>query len=148
MPEALLIDRFAETEDSRCARNTLYPVEKTLLLAVCGAISEADDFAALEEFGNRSSGLRQFLLYECRIPSHDIPGRVFDPIKPCDFERCFRVWTRRGQEKTDGEVITIDGKTACGSGDNASGTEQLHLVEGWATGQDIMPGQRRREIGR
>ena len=51
------------------------------------------------------------------------------------------------QEKTDGEVVAIDGKTACGSGDRASGTEQLHLVEAWATEQELMLGQRRSEDG-
>ena len=49
MSEAPLIDSFAEIEDSRCARNTLYPIEEILLLAICGAISGADDFVALEE---------------------------------------------------------------------------------------------------
>ena len=49
MTEAPLIDSFTEIEDSRCARNTLYPIEEVLLLAVCGAISGADDFVALEE---------------------------------------------------------------------------------------------------
>ena len=38
MSEAILIDSFAE-------------IEEIVLLAVCGAISGADDFVALEEFG-------------------------------------------------------------------------------------------------
>jgi hypothetical protein len=49
MIESPLIDSFAEIEDSRCARNTLYPIEEIMLLAICGAISGADDFIALEE---------------------------------------------------------------------------------------------------
>ena len=49
MSEAPLIDSFAEIEDTRCARNTLYPIDEILLLAICGAISGADDFVALEE---------------------------------------------------------------------------------------------------
>jgi len=43
MSEAPLIDSFAEIEDSRCSRNTLYPIEEILLLVICGAISGADD---------------------------------------------------------------------------------------------------------
>ena len=49
MIESPLIDSFAEIEDSRWARNTLYPIEEIMLLAICGAISGADDFVALEE---------------------------------------------------------------------------------------------------
>jgi len=43
--------------------------------------------------------------------------------------------------------VALDGKTARGSGDRASGTEQLHLVEAWACGQELMLRQRRSEGG-
>ena len=148
MSEAPLIDSFAEIEDSRCARNTLYPIEEILLLSICGAISGADDFVALEEFGeSKLDWLRGFLPFKRGVPSHDTLGRVFGQIESSAFERCFRSWTRRVQEKTDEEVVAIDGKTACGSGDRASGTDQLHLVEAWATEQELMLGQRRSEDG-
>ena len=69
MSEAPLIDSFAEIEDSRCARNTLYPIEEILLLAICGAISGADDFVALEEFGeSKLDWLRGLLPFERGIP--------------------------------------------------------------------------------
>ena len=148
MSEAPLVDSFAEIEDSRCSRNTLYPIEEIVLLAICGAISGADDFVALEEFGESKLGwLRGLLPYERGIPSHDTLGRAFGQIEPSAFERCFRAWTRRVQEKTDGEVVALDGKTARGSGDRASGTEQLHLVAAWACEQELMLGQRRSEGG-
>jgi predicted transposase YbfD/YdcC len=148
MPEATLIDSFAEIEDTRSARNTLYPIEEIILLSICGAISGADDFVALEAFGqSKIDWLRGFLPYERGIPSHDTLGRVFAQINPSDFERCFRAWTRRVQEKTRGEVVAIDGKTVCGSGDRASGSPPLHLVQAWATEQQVMLGQRRSEDG-
>ena len=148
MSKAPLVDSFAEIEDSRCSRNTLYPIEEIVLLAICGAISGADDFVALEEFGeSKLEWLRGLLPYERGIPSHDTLGRVFGQTDPSAFERCFRAWTRRVQEETNGEVVALDGKTARGSGDRASGTEQLHLVEAWTTGQEIMLGQRRSEGG-
>jgi predicted transposase YbfD/YdcC len=153
MSEATLIDSFAEIgfaeiEDGRSARNTLYPIEEIILLAICGAISGADDFVALEAFGqSKIDWLRGFLPYERGIPSHDTLGRVFALINPSDFERCFRAWTRRVQEKTHGEVVAIDGKTVCGSADHASGSPPLHLVQAWATEQQVMLGQRRSEDG-
>jgi len=148
MSESTLIDSFAEIEDGRSARNTLYPIEEIILLAICGAISGADDFVALEAFGqSKIDWLRGFLPYERGIPSHDTLGRVFAQINPSDFERCFRAWTRRVQEKTHGEVVAIDGKTVCGSGDRASGSTPLHLVQAWATEQQVMLGQRRSEDG-
>lgn len=148
MSESMLIDSFAELEDKRSDRNTLYPIEEIMLLAICGAISGADDFVALEAFGqSKLDWLRGFLPYKRGIPSHDTLGRVFAQITPSDFERCFRAWTRRVQEKTHGEVVAIDGKTVCGSGDRASGSTPLHLVQAWATEQQFMLGQRRSEDG-
>jgi hypothetical protein len=68
MPEASLVDSFAEIEDPRHPRNTLYPIEE-MLLAICGAISRADDFVAIAEVGASKLGwLRGLLLFNtaCR----------------------------------------------------------------------------------
>ena len=148
MSEAPLIDSFAEIEDSRCSRNTLYPIEEILLLVICGAISGADDFVAIAEFGESKLGwLRGLLPFENGIPSHDTLTRVFGQIEPSEFKWCFRAWTRQVEEKTDGEVVAVDGKTLRGSRDRASGTGPLHLVEAWAAGQELMLGQCRSEGG-
>jgi hypothetical protein len=80
MSEAPLIDSFAEIEDSRCSRNTLYPIEEILLLVICGAISGADDFVAIAEFGESKLGwLRGLLPFENGIPSH---SRVNPGLRP------------------------------------------------------------------
>jgi predicted transposase YbfD/YdcC len=148
MPEAPLIDSFAEIEDPRHPRNTLYPIEEILLLAICGAISGADDFVSIAEFGEaKLDWLRGLLPFKHGIPSHDTLTRVFGQIEPSEFERCFRAWTRRVEEKTDGQVVAVDGKTLRGSRDRASGEGPLHLVEAWATGQELLLGQRRSEGG-
>ena len=73
--------------------------------------------------------------------------RVFGQIEPSEFKWCFRAWTRQVEEKTDGEVVAVDGKTLRGSRDRASGTGLLHLVEAWAAGQELMLGQCRSEGG-
>ncbi|WP_442978398.1 hypothetical protein [Salinibacter sp.] len=54
---------------------------------------------------------------------------MFGQIEPSEFERCFRAWTRRVEEKTDGQVARVDGKTLRGSRDRAPGEGPLHLVE-------------------
>jgi hypothetical protein len=56
-------------------------------------------------------------------------SRVFRRIDPEQFGECFRTWTREAYEQTDGEVIAVDGKTLCGSGDAATGQDPRHLVE-------------------
>jgi hypothetical protein len=148
MPEAPLIDGFAELEDPRHPRNTLFPIKEILLLAICGAISGADDFVSLAEFGQSKLGWLQGLLpFEHGVPSHDTLTRVFGQIEPSEFERCFRVWTCRVEERTEGQVVAVDGKTLRGSGYRASGQDPLHLVEAWTASQEFMLGQRRSEAG-
>lgn len=148
MSEVPLIDHFAQIEDPRRSRNTLYPIEELLLLAICAVLSGADTFVAIEAFGHAKLGwLRGLLPFERGIPSHDTIGRVFGLIRPSEFERCFRAWTRQVQKRTDGEIVALDGKTARGSGDRAAGADPLHVVEAWATGQELMLGQRRSEDG-
>ena len=103
---------------------------------------------SIAEFGEAKLGwLRGLLPFEHGVPSHDTLTRVFGQIEPSEFERCFRAWTRRVEEKTDGEVVAVDGKTLRGSRDRASGEGPLHLVEAWATGQELMLGQKRSEDG-
>ena len=80
-------------------------------------------------------------------------SRVFGRIDPEQFEKCFRTWIRSARKQTDGEVVAVDGKTLCGSGDRATGKDPLHLkdplylVEAWATEQGLTLGQRRSEGG-
>lgn len=118
------------------------------MLVICGAISGADDFVSIAEFGRaKLNWLRGLLPFERGIPSHDTLTRVFARLDPKAFERCFRAWTRRVQEKTEGEVVAIDGKTLRGSSDRAFESDALHLVEAWASSQELMLGQRRSEGG-
>lgn len=56
-------------------------------------------------------------------------------------------WTRRAAEQTEGEVVALDGKTLQGSYDCASGQAPLHLVEAWASEQELVLDQKRSEGG-
>ncbi|GHU62561.1 hypothetical protein FACS1894123_03720 [Bacteroidia bacterium] len=49
------------------------------------------------------------------IPSHDTFNRFFSALDPAAFEQAFLSWIKDISELTDGDVISIDGKTLCGS---------------------------------
>ena len=64
-----------------------------LVIAVCAMICGADNFVAMETYGNsKYEWLKQFLELENGIPSHDTFSRVFARIDPSEFEQCFRDW--------------------------------------------------------
>lgn len=144
--DAPLANSFEKLDDPRDGET--FPLGEIVVLVVCATISGADTFVAVKEFGeSRLDWLRGLLPFEDGIPSHDTLSRVFRRIDPEQFEECFRTWTREAYEQTDGEVIAIDGKTLCGSGDAATGQKPRHLVEAWACRQGLTLGQRRSEGG-
>jgi predicted transposase YbfD/YdcC len=143
---APLANSFEKLDDPRDGET--YPLGEIVVLVVCATISGADTFVAVKEFGeSRLDWLRGLLPFADGIPSHDTLSRVFRRIDPEQFEECFRTWTRKAYEQTDGEVIAIDGKTLCGSADPATGKKPRHLVEAWACRQGLTLGQRRSEGG-
>jgi predicted transposase YbfD/YdcC len=50
-------------------------------------------------------------------------------------------WTEGVREKTMGEVIAVDGKTARGSRDRAKNRNPLHRVSAWAEANRLVLGQ-------
>ena len=141
-----LLESFEPLEDPR--HGEIYPLEEIVVLVICATISGADTFVAVEEFGEaRLEWLRDLLPFEDGVPSHDVLSGVFGRIDPVQFEDCFRRWVQGIRGEADGEVVAIDGKTLCGSGDRATGKEPRHLVEAWATEQRLVLGQRRSENG-
>ncbi len=67
------------------------------------------------------------------IPSHDTFGRVFAALEPVDFERCFLEWVAAVNVLTDGQVISVDGKTLRRSHAKRKGKAALHMVSVWAS---------------
>jgi len=57
------------------------------------------------------SWLKQFLELKSGIPSHDTFNRVYSAIDPKQFETCFLNWIKSVSDITEGEVVSIDGKT-------------------------------------
>ena len=68
--------------------------------------------------------LKQFLALPEDIPSGHTFGRVFEPINPKVFERCFRGWVESIVEAPGAQVIPIDGKTLKGSYDREQANQR------------------------
>ncbi len=67
---SFLVDGSEKLKDPR--HGEIYPLEEIVVLVVCAAISGADTFVAIEQFGkSRLEWLRGLLPFEDGIPSHD-----------------------------------------------------------------------------
>lgn len=93
-------------------------------------------------FGHeKSEWLRRFIPLKNGTPSHDCIVYVFARLSPEIFRDCFISWTEGVREKTEGEVIAIDGKTSRGSRDRKQGKSPLHLFSAWACANRLVLGQ-------
>ncbi len=66
---------------------------------------------------------------------------MFARIDPQEFQHSFLNWVRALVPLSGGQVVAIDGKPLCGSGESRRGRSPLHLVSAWATANGIVLGQ-------
>jgi hypothetical protein len=132
---------FARLEDPRQAAKTLYPLDETLLVSLCGVICGADSWVEVSTFGKmKLEFLRRFLPFKDGVPSHDTFGDVFAALDPEAFQACFVAWTASLARHIAG-VVAIDGKTLRRSFDRVNGQAAIHMVSAWSSSQHLVLGQ-------
>lgn len=109
-PKITLIDHFEKLTDPRVDRTKAHKLIDILTIAICAMICGADNWVAIETYGNsKYEWLKQFLELPNGIPSHDTFARVFARLDPNEFEQCFRSWVKTIAELLPGDVVSIDG---------------------------------------
>lgn len=115
-----------------------YPLEEILFLVISAVLSGVDDWTSISLFGEyKLEWLQRFFPYKHGVPSHDVLGKLFSRLDPVKFSECFTAWINTISTLTEGEVIAIDGKSICGSGDSDSPKSALHIVSAYATGNKL-----------
>jgi predicted transposase YbfD/YdcC len=142
LPPTSISEHFASLTDPRVERCKVHPLVEIVTIALCGIICGADDWVAIEAFGQeKEAWLRTFLALPGGIPSHDTFGRVFARLDPDEFRNCFLAWVRAVVGEVGDQVVAVDGKTLRGSHDRSAGKQALHLVSAWATASGLVLGQ-------
>ena len=140
--KASFVDHFSALEDPRIERKKLHALMDILVLVVCAVISGAEGWEAIEEFGrSKQAWLRRFVPLKNGIPSHDCIAYVMARLSAEGFQECFRRWVEGLREKTQGEIIAVDGKTARGSRDRKKAKHPLHMVSAWGNANRLVLGQ-------
>lgn len=141
-PGSALIDHFATLTDPRIDHTKRHQLLDLITIALCAIISGADEWVAMEEYGNAKRGwLDTFLTLPNGIPSHDTFGRLFAALDPDQFERCFLAWVQSIAVLTGGAVVAVDGKTVRRSHDRGMGKAAVHMVSAWASADHLVLGQ-------
>lgn len=137
-------EHFGGLPDPRVERTKLHPLLNILSIALCGVLSGADDWVAIEAYGEtKQAFLSTFLDLTNGIPSHDTFQRVFALLDPEQFQHCFLKWIQHIETLTRGEVIAIDGKRLCGSRPSGCSQGAINMVSAWATENRLVLGQRK-----
>lgn len=137
-----LVDYFADLPDPRLERRKLHSLTDILCITICAVICGAQHWTQVEEFGlSKESWFRTFLKLENGIPCHDTFGYVFAALNPQEFEKRFIRWVEALSEKTQGDIISFDGKVLKKSFDKASGKAAIHMVSAFSSANQVILGQ-------
>jgi len=137
-----IVTHFKNLKDPRINRGKKHLLLDIIVLTICAVIADADGWEDIESYGHaKLEFLKGFLALPNGIPSHDTIERVFQRLKPAEFERCFRSWTQALAEELGLKHVAIDGKTLRRSFDNAAGKSALHLVSAWSVENHLTLGQ-------
>ncbi len=136
-------EHFAEVKDPRQPGKIEHPLINIIFVTICGVLCGADNWVAIEAFGNAQvAWLSQYLNMEKGIPSHDTLGKTFAVIKADQFNKGFLNWMQAVCEVVAG-VVAIDGKQLRRSHDKHLGKEAIHMVSAWSEANGVVLGQQK-----
>lgn len=137
-----LVRHFRFLSDPRIDRKKLHLLPDIIAITICAVICGAEEWTEIALFGkSKEKWFKTFLHLPNGIPSHDTFGRVFSRLDPLAFQECFSRWIACVREKTDGDVVSLDGKTLRNSFDHASGKAAIHMVSAWSSANQCVLGQ-------
>ena len=140
--EDSIMSYFSRVEDPRTGENISHPLINILTIAILGVLCGADGWVDVERYGQaKKAWLGTFLDLEKGIPSHDTFGRVFSWIKPEQFQACFIAWTQAICHKSEGQLVSFDGKKLRRSQDSSHDQDGIWMVSAWMEANRMVIGQ-------
>jgi len=140
--ETSILAYFEDLEDPRIERNRKHPLINVVTIAVLGVICGADNWVDIERYGKaKQDWLAEFLDMSNGVPSHDTFGRVFRWLDAEVFQERFAAWTQGICQRTDGQLVAVDGKKMRGSHDRTHDKDGIWIVSAWVGENRMVLGQ-------
>jgi predicted transposase YbfD/YdcC len=133
---------FEEITDPRQQWKVDYKLHEIVVMTICAVMSGCEIWEEIADFCKVKVDwfrAEMGLTLENGVASHDTFQRVFQLIKPEELEKSFVSWVRSISVKVKGEIVSIDGKTICGS--KSESYKAIHMVGAWSNANQLVLGQ-------
>ncbi len=138
--EGIFFDYFITIYDPRQDEKVKHKMIDVIFIVVCAAISNCNEWQEIEIWARaREDWLRKFIELPNGVPSQYTYQREFDVIDPKQFAKCFTQWMKDVTEMSKGTIVSIDGKTACGTAEKDK--KAIHIVNAWCSSNKMVLGQ-------
>lgn len=135
---------FCGMKDPRIDRRKVHKMEDLIFISIACVLCGGESWYDMELYCKlKYEWLKTILELPGGVPSHDTFNRFFSALNPKGFEECFIKWTNSIVQRTDGEVISIDGKTMRRTKGNEN--PAVHIVSAWADSNNLVLGQLKTE---
>ena len=132
------ITHFGDIPDPRIERTKKHKLIDILFITMSAVICGCDEWEEIELYGQKKElWLRKYIELPNGIPSHDTINRTISQLNPKVLQERFVEWVRAVTVLSHGDVVSIDGKRLCGSGQN--GKEAIvHMVSAWSDANNMV----------
>lgn len=133
---------FEHLSDPRVEGRSVYTLLELIVISLVSLLCGCNSFEEIAEFSE--ARYEWFLRHLPDLPSSPTAvtfSRVFSIIPNEEMEKCFCDWVNKNMASLEGDVVAIDGKSLCGSGNILKGDKLIHMVSAYASRLGLVLGQ-------
>lgn len=135
-------ESFENIEDKREEGKVVHKLIDIIFIVATAVICGCNDWKEVHLWATRKTNiewLKRYIELPGGIPSLSTIGRIFNYVCPKQFEKCFIIWMRKVIDLQGRDIVSIDGKTSCGSKDGDK--KALHVVSALCDAGGLVLGQ-------
>jgi len=140
--QGIFFDYFGNLKDIRQEGKVHHLLTDTLFTVMSGVLCGHDEWDNIHTWALEETSLewlRKYIALPHGIPSLSTIKRVFSWIRPAEFSACFTDWMSASLTLPDKDIVSIDGKTSCGS--KGEDLRALHMVNALCHSHGLVIGQ-------